>query len=239
MAKSGKHFHFKRFSIAHDRSTMKVGTDGVLLGAWADVSGATRLLDIGTGTGVIALMLAQRSAENAHIDALEIEQADAQQARENVKASPWPDKVSVFHSALQNFDSAELYDTIVSNPPYFIQSYLPPDQRRKHARHDLSLNFDDLIAGVARLLKRDGKFSVILPVTEGTRFIELASARKFFLLRRCDFRSRKEKPVERILLEFSYHQPTSLQEDELILYESGEVWTPAYRGLTRDFYLHI
>jgi tRNA1Val (adenine37-N6)-methyltransferase len=239
MAKSGKHFHFKKFSVAHDRSTMKVGTDGVLLGAWTDVSGATRLLDVGTGSGVIALILAQRSGEEAHVDALEIEQADAEQAQENVQASPWPHKVSVFHRALQNFESAESYDRIVSNPPYFIQSYLPPDEGRKHARHNLSLNFDDLLSGVVRLLKRNGKFSVILPITEGIKFIDLAAAQGFYVSRRCNFRSRKEKPLERILLEFGFYQSAQVREEELLLYENGEVWSPAYQALTRDLYLYL
>src|SRR5690349_15209367 len=117
MTRSGTHFHFKQFSVRHDNATMKVGTDGVLLGAWADPGEAKYILDIGTGSGIIALMLAQRTNEDVIIDAVEVEATDAAQAAENISNSPWPAKVLVHHTAIQNFNSERKYDLIVSNPP--------------------------------------------------------------------------------------------------------------------------
>ena len=116
MSKSGSHFHFKQFSVRHDRSTMKVGTDGVLLGAWVNVDDSKRILDIGTGSGVIALMLAQRTTSDVLIDAVEVESDDAAQAKENVLQSPWPRRIDVHHTPIQNFHSDECYDLIVSQP---------------------------------------------------------------------------------------------------------------------------
>jgi tRNA1Val (adenine37-N6)-methyltransferase len=234
-----KDFVFKKFRIVQTNSTHKVGTDGVLLGAWADVVNAQTILDIGTGSGVIALMLAQRNA-TATIDALEIQKADAMQAEENFRSSPWSDRLTIYHQALQEFKTQKQYDLIVTNPPFFINSFLPPNNNRTLVRHTAELSFDALLDTVVKLLKPDGQLSLILPVAEGKFFIDAASARSLYLKRLCEFKSREHKPVERLLMEFGYAQQETLQE-QLTLYaeSSGEDWSVAYKMLTREFYLKI
>jgi tRNA1Val (adenine37-N6)-methyltransferase len=239
MAKSGTHFHFKQFSVAHDRCTMKVGTDGVLLGAWAAIGNAKTILDIGTGSGVIALMLAQRTPPDALIHAVELEQNDAQQAHENVAHSPWSDKVKIFPSAIQQFAGEARYDLIVSNPPYFINSQEPPDKRRLQTRHTVMLSFAELLGAVTRLLKPDGTFQVILPYTEGLQFIELASQHGLHCTRQWSFRTRANKPIERWLLAFSRIPATDRDTGEVLLYSHNTVWDDSYTNLTRDFYLNM
>ena len=175
--KSGSHFHFKKFSVAHDKSTHKVGTDGVLLGAWVSLEEVQRILDVGTGTGVISLMLAQRTPETVTIDAVEIEEDDALQAAENVRQSPWPEKIKVYHKTIQAFSPGKKYDLIISNPPFFVESWLPPEKKRSQARHTEQLSFEELLESATRLLSANGRLAVILPFQEGLQFIE--SARQF------------------------------------------------------------
>jgi tRNA1Val (adenine37-N6)-methyltransferase len=237
MSRKQDTFRFKQFSIQHDRCAHKVGTDGVLLGAWADVSEASRILDVGTGSGVVALMMAQRSSPDAHIDAIDISFDDCEQAIENVAASPWPEKVNVQHIALQHFES-DAYDLIVSNPPFFIDSAKPPNEERTRARHTESLAPEELLYHARRMLNTEGKLCLILPVTEAQRFISFASSLQWHCTRLCEFRARVTKPVERILFQLELHMhPT--EKESLILYEQGEVMTPDYRNLTRDFYLKL
>jgi tRNA1Val (adenine37-N6)-methyltransferase len=237
--KSGTHFHFKQFSVAHDRCIHKVGTDGVLLGAWVNVENCTRILDIGTGSGVIALMLAQRTSDNTTIDAIEIEKEDAVQATENVASAPWHKRVTVHHQPVQRFFPAHRYDLIVSNPPYFINSYEPSDERRAQARHTVSLSFEELLATVKRLLEPHGRFAVVLPYQEGLQFIAQAESSSLYCMRKCGFRARKHKAIERWLLEFSFHR-TFPEESEMILYEGkSEDWTEGYKMLTKEFYLKV
>jgi tRNA1Val (adenine37-N6)-methyltransferase len=228
-------FHFKKFSVHHDRSGLKVGTDAVLLGAWVNVSGAKRVLDIGTGSGVIALMLAQRASEETLIDAVEIEEADATQAEENVKQSPWPKKIIIHHNAIQDFNPPYKFDLIVSNPPYFSNSLLPPAAARAQARHTRSLGLDELMDHALRLLNPKGRFALILPLEEGKKFKSIAT-NKLHHIRETAFHSRKEKPQERWLFEFGV-SASSLESDKLILYESGERKSKAYINLAKDFYL--
>lgn len=231
------HFHFKQFTVRHDRCTMKVGTDAVLLGSWAVVGNAKNILDVGTGSGVIALMTAQRTGD-ATIDAVEIETQNAEQARENVLHSPWPTKVAVHNVPIQEFTGGTQYDVIISNPPYFNNSQEPPDERRHQARHTVSLDYVALISCVRRLLKPGGKFNVILPYAEGLQFIDLAAQYKLNCSRKYSFRTRQAKPIERWLLEFTYNQSMT-EEGEILLYEKGLVWSDSYVELTRDFYLKV
>src|SRR5258708_26636997 len=170
-------FQFKRFSISDDHCAMKVGTDAVLLGAWVSIDGARRILDVGTGCGVIALMLAQRTNDDVAIDAVEIEVADAHQAGENISKSPWPEKVVVHQKAIQELDIGERFDLIVSNPPYFINSPLPPAPPRAQARHAKSLTSEDLIDQSLRLLRPSGTLAVVLPFAEGNKFRQQAEAK--------------------------------------------------------------
>jgi tRNA1Val (adenine37-N6)-methyltransferase len=230
-------FEFKQFTVHHDRSTMKVGTDGVLLGAWADVTNATRILDVGTGSGVIALMLAQRLNSEIQIDAIDISQDACEQACENISQSPWPKKISVTHTPLQEFDG-QPYDLIISNPPFFSNSYKPPSSGRIVARHTETLTHSELLTHSKRLLQPTGRLNVVLPEAEANRLKTLAENNNWYCTRKCIFRSRISKPPERILMEFKLEAaPINLQE--LILYENDQEWSEGYRALTKDFYLKL
>lgn len=235
---SSKAFHFKNFSVAQDRCTHKVGTDGVLLGSWVNIREDDKLLlDVGTGCGLIALMLAQRTHAGVHIDAIDIEERDVQQAIINIAKSPWQHRILPWHIALQEFSPPHQYDLIVSNPPFFVNSLVPPDQKRTLARHAQSLSFDELINHTIRLLSPHGRFALVLPYNEANHFSLLATAKNLFPLRKTSFRSRSHKPVERLLIEFSLENRVA-QTSEVLLYEDGgDNWTEAYRLLTRDFYL--
>lgn len=230
-------FHFKKFSVAQNQCAHKVGTDGVLLGAWVTVKeNEGNILDVGTGSGLIALMLAQRTNPSSRIDAVEIEAKDAQQAWENVQQSPWPEKITIYQEAVQRFNPEKDYDLIVSNPPYFVNSWLPPEEKRSQARHTHQLSYQDLLVTVSRLLKKQGRLAVILPYAEGLIFLDLALSFHLFPVRKTAFRSRLHKPVERLLLELAYEGKLEA-EQEIILYESGENWSEDYKELTGEFYL--
>jgi tRNA1Val (adenine37-N6)-methyltransferase len=236
MARRSELFRFKQFSIDHSRATMKVGTDGVLLGAWTNVGNAKRILDIGTGSGLIALMLAQRSAPDATIEAVEIERTNADQAVENVFNSPWPNKILVQCQPVQTYQPNHGFDCIVSNPPFFINSFQPPDQGRLQSRHTDSLTFEELLDSVVRLLDTSGNFNVILPFSEGLKFQHLASLRSLFCTRQWAFHARKGKPVERWLFEFSRdYRPCD--KGEIFHYDMQDEWTVGYKNLVQDFYL--
>lgn len=230
-------FHFKKFSVKHDRCAHKVGTDGVLLGAWVNVLTAERILDIGTGSGVIALMLAQRTQPTVRIDAIDISIEDCEQAKENVIASPWSEKIRIEPVALQEFES-EPYDLIVSNPPFFIDSAKPPAEERTRARHTEDLPPEELLAHAKRLLSPKGKLCVILPVNEAQSFISLAETQSWYCSRVCEFRARANKPAERLLFQLQLEK-NEIKKESLILYEKGEEWTTTYKNLTREFYLKI
>lgn len=236
--KSRGHFHFKQFSIAHDRCSHKIGTDGVLLGAWVDTKGSKSILDIGTGSGVIALMLAQRTDDQTQIDAIDIEKEDTEQAVENVLQSPWPNKISVHHISVQKFSMIDnKYDLIVSNPPYFINSWQPPEHKRSQARHTQQLPFDELLRSSTRMLKEDGRLGVILPHQEALHFIELAQGNGLYAIRKLEFRSRPHKPVERLLIEFSFRKHQLISETLILHPATSNDWSADYINLTREFYL--
>lgn len=236
--KSSADFHFKKFAVAHQNSAHKVGTDGVLLGAWVEIIANGNMLDIGTGTGIIALMLAQRTPDTVAIDAIEIEKQDAEIAMSNILQSPWPQKIRVHHSALQNFSPAKQYDLIVTNPPYFVNSLQPQEKKRSDARHTVMLPFSDLLESSLRLLHPGGRLALILPYQEGLQFTEQAKSLGLFCNRTCTFRSRSHKPIERLLFEFS-RKKTNTREESLVLYNDDNVWSDSYRRLTRDFYVGI
>lgn len=233
----GKGFTFKQFHIGHSRCAMKVGTDGTLLGAWATLPDNGSILDIGTGTGLIAIMAAQRSSE-AKITAIDIDEDCVLQAQENIAASPWPDRIEVIHSALQEFDASEKFDVIISNPPYFIDSQLSPDAARSTARHTTTLPFNELVTGVRRLLADGGHFSLILPPTEMERFRSAARG-VMFVVRECHVWSTPTSGVRRIMAEFQAEPPTELTAAEKIIIEENgrHEYSEEYRTLTRDFYL--
>ncbi len=227
-------FHFKQFTVHQDRCAMKVGTDGVLIGAWSEVPSEGKILDIGTGTGLIALMLAQRSA--AFIDAIDIDAGAFGQALDNVQLSPWSDRIRVIHAALHTYRPVFRYDLIVSNPPYFIDSVAASDEARTLARSaTASLRYEDLIQGVVRLLKDSGRFCVILPFKEGQLFRDKAEQNGLFCNKQCYVKTGREKPYKRVMMEFSRREALSV-EDELVIHYDAREFTPAYKLLTADFY---
>ena len=234
--KSGTYFHFKQFSVRHDRCAMKVGTDAVLLASWVDVSEVQRILDIGTGSGIIALMLAQRALHATLIESVEIEKGAADQAAENFRNSPWPSRLAVHHLAIQEYFPDKRFDLITTNPPYFNKSLEPPDKRRHQVRHTASLPHDVLLSSVVRLLTVNGRFSLILPFKEAMLFSDVASQHGLHCSRRYHFRTRKEKPLERTLLEFS-RRAQMVDEGEILLYENGSEWSLSYRNLISEFYI--
>ena len=171
-------------------------------------------------------------------DAVEIEEADALQAEENFKASPWSTKINLHHGPIQNFSAERKYDLIVSNPPYFNNSQRPPDVRRHKARHTVTLSYEELLEATLRLLKDEGKFNVVLPFAEGLQFIDLAKKFQLFCSRKFSFRTRSEKPIERWLFEFSPRQNIA-ETGEILLYKKDEEWSDEYVRLTREFYLKL
>lgn len=231
-------FKFKQFAIEDNRCAHKVGTDGTLLGAWVKVENTKTILDVGTGSGLIALMIAQRSDATTHIDAIDIVATDCSQASDNVKHSPWSRKISVHNTSLQEFDPSKKFDCIVSNPPFFNNSFKPPVKSRITPRHTDTLPFEELIQHSKRLLTQDGRLNIILPYTEGLQFIELATTNAFHLTRQWSFRTRPEKAIERWLLEFG-QTPATLEKGEILLYEKDDDWSESYRSLTREFYLKL
>ena len=227
-------FRFKQFAVEQEDVAMKVGTDGVLLGAWASCSGAKRILDIGTGTGVIALMLAQRNLE-AEIYAVEIDETATRRARSNFDNSPWAERLQVENCAVQAFNPAEKFDIIISNPPYFIDSLLPPDAKRSTARHTHDLTFEELDKAVCRLLADEGRFALILPTAEFERYMSIT---QLHLVRRCDVHPTMGAAIKRVMAEFAKHKTASpFLENITIEQERRGDYTAEYRALTKDFYL--
>ena len=241
-------FQFKQFSIEHDRCAMKIGTDGVLLGAWTPLeNNPFSILDIGTGTGIIALMLAQRSAAK-QIDALEIDENAYEQATDNFENSPWNDRLFCFHAALDEFveEPEDEYDLIVSNPPFYSEDYKSSNEQRDLARFQNAMPFKDLIEAAALLLSKNGILSVIIPYKEESTFLALAAAYKLFPLKITRVKGTPTSEIKRSLLAFSQNAlPVGRQEitnfpiDELIIETARHIYTSEYISLTKEFYLKM
>jgi len=229
-------FQFKQFAIKQDECAMKVGTDGVLLGAWAKaVKG--NVLDVGCGTGLLALMMAQRETE-LFVDAIDVEESAYLQSIENVSLSKWGDNINVFHTTLQTFKTEKQYHHIISNPPFFVKSYKAPDKARATARHTDGLPFEELIIYTKRLLKKEGLFSLVLPIVEGNQFIQLALVHGLYLNRKCEVFPNNTKPSKRLLLEFSFFEKKLIEEKLTIETDVRHQYTKEYISLTQDFYLY-
>jgi len=235
-----KPFKFKQFSIAQENCAMKLGFDGVLLGAWANVDNCKTALDIGTGTGVIALMCAQRNPQ-LFLDAVEVDLASSMQANENFKKSKYEGRIENHSMSLQAFvhKTDKVYDLIVSNPPFFksqnnTKSF---DARRQLARQTDGLSFEALIEATLSLLTPNGRLSLILPFQEGNEFVKLARSKDLYLTKSTNVKTRIEKPIERRLLEFQLIE-AAIQKEELIVQKSGKRhdYTEAYIRLVKDFY---
>ncbi|MFK7934858.1 MAG: tRNA1(Val) (adenine(37)-N6)-methyltransferase [Saprospiraceae bacterium] len=235
-----KPFQFKQFSIEQDQCSMKVGTDGVLLGAWADVDNAKSALDIGTGTGVISIMLAQRNTE-VQVDAVEIDQVACEQAQTNFANSPFADRLSAKTISIQDYirESATTYDLIVSNPPFFSGGTFSQSQERNQVRHTVKMPHNALLQAARRLLNKNGKFCVVLPLIEGLRFQELAEQVGLFTTKITEVKPKAEKSVERLLLQMEWQEKT-LQKNQLVIQKDARNdWTEEYIQLTGDFYLKM
>lgn len=233
---SNAFFQFKQFTVFHDRCAMKVGTDGVLLGAWASLEESDReVLDVGTGTGLIALQLAQRSAQ-AHITALEIEPEAALQARENVTASPWEDRIEVVCQDFRYYQPHSRFDLIVSNPPYFVDALRCPDPQRSMARHSGELNYDLLCRRSAHLLADCGRLCLVIPSEAEKLLLDCAWEHHLFPWHRTRVFTKSGKPCRRVLLAFGL-QESPCQEEELCIEHPQGGYTDEYRELTKEFYL--
>lgn len=233
------YFQFKQFRINQQRTAMKVGTDGVLLGAWVNVSHAETILDIGTGTGVIALMLAQRS--NAPITAIEIEKNAAEEATENASNSPWNHRVTVLNISLQNFVKTKpgTFGLIVSNPPFYTNSQKSKCDYLAMAKHNHLLPPGELIGGSFRLLSPEGRLAVILPALSAGEFTKTAENAGLYLIRQTQVRPCNFKSPHRLLMEFGKNK-TGKPADSLNIHtDDGSDYTEDYKHLTRDFYLNF
>ena len=233
-------FWFKQFSVNQDKCAMKVGTDGVLLGAWTTLHhNPNSILDIGTGTGIIALQLAQRS--NAElIDAIEIEDNAYEQAVENFENSPWGDRLFCYHTSLEEFTNEidETYDLIISNPPFYNDDFLSNNKARSKARSTISLPFDMLLKNASTLLSENGIFTTIIPNKEEESFIQLAENYHLFINRICRVKGTPTTEIKRSLLEFSFHKST-IETSELIIENQRHDYTEDYTNLVKYFYLKM
>lgn len=228
-------FRFKQFSVAHDKCAMKVNTDGVLLGAWADVSHAKRILDIGTGTGVIALMMAQRNAA-ATIDAIDIDENAYEQAKENFSQSLWAERLQAHHCALDRYTLSPKYDLIISNPPYFVNDTPAPDARKNTARHSVELGYEELMHECDRLILDSGLVMLVLPIFNVPLIGHLGQDYSFYITQMTEVTAVTGKTPYLALIKLE-REKRQLQKDSLDIQNAAGEFTEAYKTLTKDFYL--
>jgi tRNA1Val (adenine37-N6)-methyltransferase len=233
------YFSFKKFTVFQDRCAMKVGVDGVLLGAWASVENTKNILDVGTGTGLIALMLAQRST--AAITAIDIDKNAVEQAIENVIQSPWQDRIDIINQSFQNFTDTftAKFDLIVSNPPYFVNALKAPDFARSSARHTDFLSHEDLIDNASELLNPNGRICLILPPIEAEKCKQYALKKELFCNNETFVYPKPDTKPKRVLLEFSNSQ--TLKSIHYLTMEENErhIYTNEFKTLVKDFYLKL
>ena len=239
---SNKAFKFKQFSIEQDRCAMKIGTDGVLLGAWSSLDhNPDSILDIGTGTGLIALMLAQRSDAEL-IDALEIEENAYEQSVDNFEKSDWGDRLFCYHAAFDEFveemQDEEKYDLIISNPPFYSEDYKTGNDNRDQARFAEALPLTELIEGASLLLSENGHFDIIIPFSEESNAIEIGKTFGLFPNRITRVKGTKDTPIKRSLISFGFGEKKP-ETDELILEISRHNYTDKFKDLVKDFYLKL
>ena len=233
------YFQFKKFTVWHEKCAMKVGTDGVLLGAWTNILNAHYVLDIGTGTGLIALMLAQRCG--AVIDAIDIDKDACEQAKENVAASPFNKQIHVYHTPLAEYIPLEgrRYNLIVSNPPYFVNSLKCPDKKRQTARHTDTLPLSELLQKCRQLLTTDGRLALILPYEQKERLLELSQEAYFYLLRETDVCPTPKSQPKRVLVELAVQPVEHPQSNLLTIEQERHCYTEEFQAMVRDFYLKL
>jgi tRNA1Val (adenine37-N6)-methyltransferase len=231
-------FQFKQFSIEDDQSTMKVGTDAVLLGSWVHLENEKSILDIGSGSGIISLMLAQRTS--AQIQAIDIDENSVNQANHNFQKSPWASQIKAKHCSLSDFtkSESEKFDLIVSNPPFFINSLKSPRKNKNRSKHTDELTYEELAYGIANLLGPRGKACLILPYTESKLFIDLALIENIYLNKQLKIRPKATKDINRVLMEFSFNK-SKFEEKEIHLREENNEFSEAYKTLSKNYYLKL
>ena len=234
-------FQFKQFNINQERCAMKIGTDAVLLGAWCPINNNPfSILDIGAGTGILSLMLAQRS--NAQqIDAIEIEENAYEQCVENFEASHWGDRLFCYHASLNDFinEPEDQYDIIISNPPFYSEDYKTDNSQRDLARFQDALPFEELVKATTLLLSENGIFTVIIPFKEENRLLNLCAQAELFPIKMTRVKGTPTGPIIRSLIAFKRYELPVLSANELVIESSRHVYTEAYTKLTRDFYLKM
>ena len=234
-------FSFKKFSIQQDKTAMKVGTDGVLLGAWTPINHKPNsILDIGAGTGLIALMLAQRTSAG-QIDALEIDEEAYEQATDNFENSPWSDRLFCYHAGLNEFveEPEEEYDLIICNPPFYAEDYKTDNEQRDLARFSDAMPFEELIEAADLFISENGIFSVIIPHKEEEKFIALANEFDLYPVKITRVKGTTTSETKRSLLAFSRSKQDNFPIDELIIETTRHTYTEEYIALTKDFYLKM
>lgn len=237
-------FVFKQFTIHQDKCAMKVGTDAVLLGSWVDTNQTENILDVGTGTGILALMMAQRSS--AFIDAVEMNKESCEQAKQNASFSKWDSRIEIHCVMFQEYaaNCQKKYQLIISNPPYFTGSLKAKEDSRTQARHNDNLPFQELIEGVLKLLHKSGKFCLILPCKEAIEVRTIAEKRGLYLSKLLRIKSKEGKENEiRHIMQFEF-QPKGFSESTLYIEKNApgidaKNYTDSYKELTKDFYLNF
>ena len=235
-----KPFQFKQFSVAQDRCEMKVGTDAVLLGAWSALDHMPNtILDIGSGTGILALIMAQRSTAEL-IDALEIDADAYEQCVYNFETSDWGDRLFCYHASLDEFvdEIEDTYDLIISNPPFYTDHFKSRNEARNKARFEDALPFEELLTSVSKLLSVTGQLNVIIPFSEEINFISLAKNVDLYPIRILRVRGQEESPVKRSLISFTF-QENKIEVSELTIEITRHHYTQEYINLTKDFYLKL
>jgi tRNA1Val (adenine37-N6)-methyltransferase len=233
-------FHFKQFSLNHHRSTMKTGTDAILLGTWANVEGCTNVLDIGSGAGIISMLIASRC--NAKIDAIEIDLPSVQESSKNFENSAFAERLNVINDDFNEFakkTSAASYDLIVSNPPFFTSDLRSPNLRRTNARHTTSLNYNEICFGVNKLLSANGSFNLVIPYFKHESFIAIAKENKLFLNRMLLIFPRRGSMPNRINMEFKKTAVDTSKTGYFIIREENNNFTAQYREWLEAYYLSI
>lgn len=229
-------FHFKQFTVQQEHCAMKVGTDGVLLGAWTKVNNVRRVLDIGTGSGLLALMIAQRC--EALIDAIDIDTSACKQAEVNFKQSPWNSQLTLYEKSIFDMEISDTYDLIVCNPPFFIDSTTTPIRERTLARHCNTNFHQELLLKAKVLLTPLGHFDVVLPTHQGIALIEFAQQHALYPIRITKVLPNPDKPAKRLLISFTHYEGSCIEE-ELVIELSRHNYSEEYKELTRLFYLNI
>ena len=229
-------FNFKKFSIHQNNAAMKIGTDGILIGAWVNVSKKLRALDIGSGTGIISIMLCQRNL-NLELDSVEISPSAIIDAKINIKNCNWSERIKLYHQNLKDFHPNSNYDLIVSNPPYFKKSLQPSNPERSKARHQNDLKLEDILMFSNQNLTKDGSLNIILPFDQKKEAKEFAKKYGLYSIRECAVYPKANKAPHRILLELSRNENEQINKESLVIEKAGRHnYSEDYKKLTREFY---